>query len=148
MKNLIIHPKDPSTNFLSPIYVPLSNKTVIDGDVTKSELRKLIEMYDRIIMLGHGTPHGLLSVGQFPDAEFYVISHPMAYVLMNKKNNVFVWCDSDLFVLYNDLSGLCCGMFISEIEEVIEYGFEEWIQLMNQMTDSLLSWGNISLNHF
>ena len=64
--NLIVHPKEPTTQFLSLIYAPLQNKTVIDGGVTKSELRELIEIHDRVIMLGHGSPNGLLSVGQFP----------------------------------------------------------------------------------
>jgi hypothetical protein len=56
MKNLIIHPKDYTTRFLSPIYAPLKNKTFIDVGVTKSELQKIIENHDRVIMLGHGSP--------------------------------------------------------------------------------------------
>ena len=38
MKCLIIHPEDQSTTFLKQIYEPLKNKTVIEGDITKSEL--------------------------------------------------------------------------------------------------------------
>ena len=63
MKNLIIQPKDPTTDCLSPIYAPLKNKTVITGGITKSEFGKLIHKHDRLIMLGHGSPHGLMSVG-------------------------------------------------------------------------------------
>jgi hypothetical protein len=63
MKNLIIHPKDHTTRFLSPIYAPLKNKTVINGGVSKYELRFMIETHDRVIMLGHGYPDVLISVG-------------------------------------------------------------------------------------
>jgi hypothetical protein len=71
MKNLIINPEDPTTDFLSQIYARLTNKTVIRGDISKSEIPKLIESHDRVLMLGHGSPYGLLNAGQFPDAGFY-----------------------------------------------------------------------------
>jgi len=58
-------PKRSNHSVLSQICAPLRNKTVIDGGVTKSELRELIEFHDRVIMLGHGSPNGLMSVGQF-----------------------------------------------------------------------------------
>jgi hypothetical protein len=125
MKNLIIHPNDPTTDFLSPIYAPLKNKTVIEGGVTKSELRKLIEIHDRVIMLGHGTPHGLMSVGQFPDAGFHIVDESMVEILKTKKDNIYIWCHADQFVQRHGLSGLCSGMFISEVGEAICYGFDD-----------------------
>jgi hypothetical protein len=73
MKTLIIHSKDPTTGFLSQIYAPLNCKTVVQGGITKSELRTLIESHDRVLMFGHGSPYGLLSVGQFPDPCPYII---------------------------------------------------------------------------
>lgn len=63
MKTLVIHPKDKSTDFLKPIYHG-RNWTVITGG-TKQEVRDAIDEHDHIIMLGHGTPQGLLAVGQF-----------------------------------------------------------------------------------
>ena len=62
MKTLIIHPQDPSTTFLSPIYANLRNKTVIKSGITKSELRELIVSHDRVLMLGHGSPYGNLLI--------------------------------------------------------------------------------------
>ena len=79
MKNLIIHPEDPTTSFLSQIYAPLTNKTVVKGGITKSELRELIESYDRVFMLGHGSPYGLLNPDQFPDAGSYIIDNQWLY---------------------------------------------------------------------
>jgi hypothetical protein len=63
MKTLVIHPKDKTTDFLKPIYHG-RDWTVITGG-TKEEVRKAIDEHDHIIMMGHGTPQGLLSVGQF-----------------------------------------------------------------------------------
>jgi hypothetical protein len=37
-------------------------------------------------MLGHGTPYGLVSVGQFPNAEFCIIDGSMVDVLMKQKS--------------------------------------------------------------
>jgi hypothetical protein len=126
MKNLIIHPKDPTTSFLSSIYAPLSDKKVIDGGISNSELRKLIVCHDRVFVLSHGTPNGLLAVNQFPDAGFYIFDDLMAILLRNKTNGIYFWCNADRFVQRNGLNGICCGMFISEIEEAICYGLDDW----------------------
>lgn len=61
---MIIHPKDKSTDFLKVIYAGRDDITVINNG-TKEEVRKAIEEHDHIIMMGHGTPQGLLGVGQF-----------------------------------------------------------------------------------
>jgi len=117
MSPLIIHPNDPSTDFLKPIYATISNKTVINGGIGKNELQKLIRKHERIIMLGHGTSLGLLSVGQFPDVGSYIIDSLSIELLSVKKDNVFIWCDADQFVQRHELNGFYTGMFISEIIE-------------------------------
>jgi hypothetical protein len=63
-KRLIIHPKDKSTDFLKVIYAGRDDMTVI-SEGTKEEVRKAVDEHDHIIMMGHGTPTGLLSVGKF-----------------------------------------------------------------------------------
>lgn len=62
---MIIHPKDRSTDFLKVVYAGRDDFTVINGGVTKGTVEKAIDAHDHIIMMGHGTPQGLLSVGQF-----------------------------------------------------------------------------------
>ena len=47
MRTLVIHPTDQTTEFLSPIYAHLMNKTVVKGGITKSEVQGLIESHDR-----------------------------------------------------------------------------------------------------
>jgi hypothetical protein len=122
MKTLIVHPNDTSTSFLSTIYAHLRDKTVVKGGITKSDLRELIKSHDRMIMLGHGSPHGLLSVGQFPLAGFYIVDESIVSILRNKSGCIYIWCFADQFVQRHGLTGLCSGMFISEIDEWYIYG--------------------------
>jgi len=125
MKTLIIHPEDPTTDFLSQIYARLTNKTVIRGDISKSEIPKLIESHDRVLMLGHGSPNGLLSIDMFPDAGSYIIDDSMVLSLKNKTNCLFIWCHANQFVQRHGLSGLYSAMFISEVGEGLFYGFDD-----------------------
>jgi hypothetical protein len=113
MKCLVIHPEDPTTTFLKPIYATLKNKTVIEGGITISHLLKLIDLHDQVIMLGHGSPFGLLSVGRFPDTGPYIINESMVNSLRSKTNSIFIWCHADQFVQRNGLAGLYCGTLVS-----------------------------------
>jgi hypothetical protein len=121
-KTLVIHPKDFSTDFLSPIYAPVKNKKVITGGVSKDEVRELIKSHDRIMMMGHGTPMGLMSINRFgPDARGYIIDESMVEVLKDKEC-VFIWCNADEFVNKYNLKGFYSGMFISEYGEAYYCG--------------------------
>lgn len=64
-KTLVIHPKDKSTDFLKPIYHGRNDVTVITGGCTKEDVARAIDAHDHIVMMGHGTPQGLLAMGQF-----------------------------------------------------------------------------------
>ena len=87
---LVIHPDDHSTTFLKYIYQDLPNTTVVTGGKTQDEIIDMIKSHDRIIMLGHGTPQGLMSIGQFP-GRGYVINSEIAPYLADTEN-IFVWC--------------------------------------------------------
>lgn len=65
MRKLVIHPKDRSTDFLKPIYHGRNDTTVITEGRTTEEVNEAIAKHDHIIMLGHGTPQGLLAMGNF-----------------------------------------------------------------------------------
>lgn len=115
---LIIHPKDRTTSFLDIIYKDISDKTVITGGVSKDELKALVDSHDRIMMMGHGSPHGLFGVGQFNDTRGgYIIDESFVWLLENKPECVFIWCNADQFVRRYELKGFYSGMFISEVEE-------------------------------
>ena len=121
MSTLIIHTQDSTTDFLKPIYASITNKTIITGGIDKNELRELIEIHERVIILGHGSPWGLLSVGQFSYGGNYIIDLTMVDLLSQKKDNLYIWCNADQFVKNNQLKGFFCGMFISELEEANYY---------------------------
>ena len=75
---LVIHPEDQSTNFLSKIYEGKDWK-VIRTDITDKELQNIIKEHDRIIMLGHGTPYGLIGFGRM------LVNSNHVYLLKNKE---------------------------------------------------------------
>lgn len=143
MRALVIHPKDPSTEFLATIYAYLNNKTVIRGGVSTSEVQELIEYHDRVIMLGHGAPYGLMYPRRFPGAGFFIIDESTVSSLMNKSSCIYIWCHADQYLKRYGLSGLCSGMFISEMGEVEMYGFagigQYLIDQSNQEFSSILS---------
>ena len=113
---------DESTDFLAPIYKPIKNKTVIIGGSHKSELMHLIPKYDRVIMMGHGSPNGLYAIGIWWDQPQYIIDESFVPYLRGNPSNMYIWCHADQFVDRHGLSGLCCGMFISSKIESIECG--------------------------
>jgi hypothetical protein len=140
MKTLIVHPEDPSTSFLSQIYAPLPNTTVVQSGVTKSELRSLLESHDRILMLGHGSLYGLLNPGQSSDAGLYIIDDLMVLPLKSKRNNIFIWCYAGKFVQKHGLSGLYTGMFINEVREARSYCFENIDENLIGQSNERFSW--------
>lgn len=121
MKTLVIHPKDRSTDFLKPIYENIPDKTVITGDYPPTmnidEVNELIKSHDRVIMLGHGCPDGLFSMGLFKNAYGLIIDNETTDLLMEKKDNIYVWCNADRFVRPRNLQGFFSGMFVSEVGE-------------------------------
>jgi len=122
-KILIIHPEDRSTDFLKPIYANVENPTLVTGGVSKKELRELVDQHDQVMMMGHGSPGGLFSMGKFGDDDSfgrgYIVDFSFVPMLKKKTNNIFIWCNADMFVFYNDLKGFYSGMFVSEVGEAI-----------------------------
>jgi hypothetical protein len=114
MRTLIIHPEDKTTDFLTPIYSNIK-ATVIRGGVTKYEVNEQIKQHDRILMMGHGSPMGLFSVGKFYGSSYVIDGHTVQH--LKDKECIFIWCNADRFVEANNLKGLYSGMFISEVGE-------------------------------
>jgi len=115
LKTLVIHPHDPSTDFLNVIYAGQKDWTVVTewgNEMPRSKLIQLIKDHDRIIMMGHGAPTGL----------FYThINSKMVY-LLREKECVCIWCNADQFVNKYGLRGFFTGMFISEVLEAPMFG--------------------------
>ena len=132
MKILVIHPQDSSTDFLIPIYMNLKSfpdfddVTIIRGGMTKDEVNEQIKQHDRIMMMGHGSPSGLFSVGKFDDMYLtgFIIDRNTVPLLENKEC-IFIWCNADQFVNKYNLKGLYSGMFISEVSEAYGCGLPD-----------------------
>ena len=123
MKTLVIHPQDESTWFLDRVYSNIEDLTLITGDVSKDEIREFVESHDRIMMMMvHGSPRGLFSVGSFRTNNGYIIDESFVDLLREKKDSVFIWCNADQFVDYHGLKGFYTGMFISEVGEAMYCG--------------------------
>lgn len=116
MKTLIIHPDDRSTDFLRAVYADIPNKKVITGGMSVWEVDLEIMAADRVIMLGHGTRYGLLSVGQFTGSG-YVVDSESASLLEEKTECIYIWCYASDYVKAHGLRGFASGMFISEVAE-------------------------------
>ena len=141
MRTLLIHPHDISTHFLKPIYEDIPNKTVITGGLSTAEVENLIPMYDRIIMLGHGSPNGLFGINF---NRTYIISENIVYLLQNKEC-IFIWCHADQFVKKHNLKGFHSGMFVSEVGEAVVYNLKGDRQLINESNNAFAEiLGNVS----
>jgi hypothetical protein len=126
MKTLIVHPADESTTFLDIVYKDIPNKTVVQGGCSKMDVMNLIKEHDRVMMMGHGSPGGLFSIGQFDNCGVkyggYIIDQSTVSLLKEKDNSVFIWCNADKFVNVFGLKGFYSGMFISEVGEALYCG--------------------------
>lgn len=113
-KTLVIHPDDRSTDFLKIIYENhLEDWDIInDCFITKEDLIEQIKSHDRIIMMGHGTPGGLLN----PKKWNYLISDEFA-PLLAEKETISIWCNSDQYFRKHNIKGFHTGMIISEVAE-------------------------------
>lgn len=114
VSTLVIHPDDRSTDFLRPIYRDITNSVIVTGGKSHEEILNLIENHDRVIMLGHGSTKGLFGIN-FNRA--LVIDGTCVEALSKKKDNVYIWCNADVFVEWYNLKGFYSGMFISEVGE-------------------------------
>jgi len=124
--NLIIHPDDRTTDFLTPCYQNVDGR-LITNTREIFNLRENMRQHDRIIMMGHGSPSGLMmpsitikgvdSVnGELMYYNFYNLGYEFVDILKTKPI-VAVWCNADKFVVPHDLHGFYTGMVISEMCE-------------------------------
>ena len=115
-KVLVIHPSDKSTTFLNIIYEKhLSDKnwTIVNNcNISKQELKDLIEAHDKVIMMGHGTPYGLIN----PQKGGFLVD-PTFVPYLKEKETISIWCHSNMFFERFGMKGFHTGMIISEVAE-------------------------------
>ena len=113
MITLIIHPQDDSTEFLKEIYKDLPDTIVVNYDISKNDLISLLNICDRVMMLGHGCQYGLFDTTRTG----CIIAQDIADMLRSKIC-IGIWCYASDFAKANNLHGLWSGMYISEISEI------------------------------
>lgn len=121
MKTLVIHPSDPSTNFLTPIYsnIPTEELTLITGGINKMELIELVITHHTIICLGHGYTQGLYALGKFKEMGYtdFIIDKQLVPYLTDKKL-ITIWCYAKEFIDATNLKNVyTSNMFCSEVAE-------------------------------
>lgn len=109
---LVIHPDDCTTDFLKAIYEGKGYDVITDTN-DDDYVRQEIANHDRIIMLGHGTPYGLINS---PYGISYIIDDTHADLLRDKET-ISIWCYSNQYFERNDIGGFHTGMIISETVE-------------------------------
>jgi hypothetical protein len=118
MKTLVIHPEDPSTEFLKIIYRNL-DCTVLDDKSSSAKIRNGLKEHQRIFLLGHGIETGLLS--PYGGEQFgRLIVGPREVNFLRGKEVISVFCNSNIYGIKYGLSGLFSGMIISEESEAFD----------------------------
>ena len=144
-KVLVIHPDDRSTDMLKAVYEGKGYDVISDSRITDEEVVEQIKSHDKIIMLGHGTPYGLISWNRTTGEVRYVINDSHAELLKTKET-YSMWCHSDAFFERHDMKGFHSGMIISEEMEALMYGIvgysdediaESMMPLMYAMHDTI-----------
>jgi len=115
MKTFVLHPDDRSTDFLKEIYLGKGYTVVTRWDIGLLALKAMIETHDRIIMMGHGSPRGLIGFQ-------HIFMNPFFIKLLQTKNCVCIWCNADQYVIPNKIKGFYTGMFVSEVGEAAYFG--------------------------
>ena len=139
-KTLVLHPDNRSTRFLSEIYRDKGYTVVTRWDIGGLALMAMIETHDRILFLGHGSPCGLHGFES-------IFMNPKFIELLQTKDAVCIWCNSDKYVIPNNIKGFYTGMFLSEVSEakyfnidatqdVIDHSNELFAQEMRRCLDS------------
>lgn len=141
-KTLVIHPDDRSTDFLKIIYENhLEDWTIMNNCfISKEELMNLINSHDRIIMMGHGTPSGLLN----PKRWNFLIDDSFADLLKTKET-ISIWCHSNQYFEKHDIKGFHTGMIISEVSEA-RYVLGETPLNRQQTLDNMINFSRIVKN--
>lgn len=116
-KKLIIHPEDPSTDFLKSLYL---GEEALTGNMGNAHLRRQLQNSDEIWLLGHGCGEfGLLDMKSRFGVLNIVGSQHVQF--LRDKLVVGIFCNANMFAERYGLTGLFTGMVISEMQEALDW---------------------------
>ena len=120
---IVVHPTDPSTRCLSPIYEGLPNVRFFDSLKQREEILQAIRnapLDEPVFLLGHGTPAGLLDMRGWG----LVVTPADAALLSGRPNLCGIWCYASTYAARHSLKGFFSGMFVSEYGEALSKGVD------------------------
>lgn len=118
---LVIHPYDPSTEFLDVLYDGQEGVRRIRGEESRNRLGSILyhlPPVEPVMLLGHGSPSGLFRLEDGGNGLY--VGKSFAYSL-RKHPVIGVFCHANRFAENTRLHGLFSGMIVSEPEEALEY---------------------------
>jgi hypothetical protein len=115
---LVFHCADRSTEMLAQIYQGKGWDVIRDGSIKTEYINELIDKHDKIVMLGHGTPSGLINCQSYKGGQSSVISD-LQVPHLKGKNMFVIWCMADAFFTRNHIGDGCfiTGNIPSEVWE-------------------------------
>lgn len=123
MNILIVHPFDETTNVLERVYSGMPYDVLHRGNLTRQDVENAIEAgnYDRVVLLGHGTPEGLYNFNT--DKYVFDCGSYKNKVAPRGIEAIAVWCHAnDFFLKFDEPETVfSTGMFISEQREAQHY---------------------------
>lgn len=120
---IVVHPTDPSTRCLSPIYESLPDVRFFNSLKQRAEILEAIRkapLDEPVFLLGHGTPAGLLDMYEGG----LVINSGDAGLLSGRPNLCGIWCYASTYAARHRLKGFFSGMFVSEYGEALSCGVD------------------------
>lgn len=124
------------TRSFSNIYQGLETKVLINP--SSSEAKKaIIDEKDIIILIGHGTEYGLLN----SRLDGYFIDSGWVNLLRNK-TIIGIWCYAGNFADRYGLKGFFTSNFISNVDELLECGFNNF-----EHSDTIIEYENVHFSN-
>ena len=119
---LVVHPFDPSTEFLDVLYDCQEGIRRLRGEESRNQLGSILYHLphgESVMLLGHGSQSGLFRPEDGGNGLY--VGKSFAYTL-RRHLVIGVFCHANLFAESIKLHGLFSGMIVSELEEALEYG--------------------------
>lgn len=123
MKTLVVHPYDFSTLELEAVYRQRPVDLLHTREMNSGDVEEVLSfgLYDRVILLGHGTPEGLCNMR----TKEYVFDHTTyrRFIEPRHVEVIAIWCNADqFFQKYGCPENVfSTGMFVSELSEARDY---------------------------
>lgn len=124
------------TKDFSAIYDNL-DATILINPSTRIAREAIVDEKDTIVLIGHGTEHGLLN----KNLNGYFIDSSWVNLLRNK-TIVGIWCYAGNFADRYGLTGFFTSNFISNADELVECGFSNF-----NNSDLIISAENVSFSN-